>query len=400
MRGATGRSSPEYTSTLIVVALAILFITPLAVSVIYPSSANADQVAEDKINDLENQYYLSTGHNIAANTEIWPLSGIYTPFDGTGGYLYTPDGWIAKDKVVSFTPSQYTGTETVTARLMDNGLYYYTAVPATDREHERAEYVEASGDTPAHWDYSNASIYAKVTMSEAYKSNVFFTESNKTTTDNGFYYSYSGYRYSFSPIRPVTLENDTTGVEVQPFSTSLSLIWYSYSTTSGVAGMLSIAGSDQGLSYLVASDITRAFNSATYTAVFDMTFNHGVKMHLSIFLDPMKIAAGYTPEQAYNAGYWSVMVSSDTVATSNVNNPSHDLNIDNILNTLWDLLTFDLASDYNISGWEATLFSFCVTMPLYAALIALVLSNYYLIIGAALIAVLNTLSGLTSWWPF
>ena len=397
MRGSTGRSSPEYTSTLIVFALAILFITPLVVATIYPSSANADQDAEDKINDLQNQYYLSTGHNLAANTEIWPLSGIYTPFDGTGGYLYTEDGWIAKQKVQNYTPSQYAGTtDEVTAKLNTaDGLYYYTTVPGSDREH-----TAASDLGGGNYDFTDASIYARVCMSEAYKSSIFFTEGGKTTTDNGFYYAYSGYRYAFSPIRAVTLADDSIGVEVQPFSTSLSLIWYSYSTTSGVAGMLSIAGSDQGLSYLVASDITRAFNASTYTAVFDMTFNHGVKMHLTIYLDPMKISAGLTPEQAYNAGYWSIMVTSDTVATQNVNNPSHDLNIDNILNTLWDLLTFDLASDYNISGWEATLFSFCVTMPLYAALIALVLSNYYLILGAALIAILNTLSGLTGWWPF
>ena len=400
MKGATGRSSPEYTSTLIVLALSILFVTPLIVATIYPAATVTDETAEKQISDLQNQYYLSTGHNLASNTEIWPLSGIYTPFDGTDGYLYTPDGWIAKEKVPNYTPSQYAGNENekITARLMDNGLYYYTKVPSSDKEHIAATSTGSGNNTV--WNYSNASIYARVTMSESEKSNVFFTESNKTETGDGFFYSYSGYRYAFSPIRPITLENDTTGVEVQPFSTSLSLIWYSYSTTSGVAGMLSIAGSQEGLSYLVASDITRAFNSTTYTAVFDMTFNHGVKMHLSIFLDPMKLAAGYTPEQAYNNGYWSVMVTSDTVATQNVNNPSHDLNIDNILNTLWDLLTFDLASDYNISGWEATLFSFCVTMPLYAALIALVLSNYYLILGAALIAVLNTLSGLTSWWPF
>ena len=395
MKGSTGRSSPEYTSTLIVFALAILFVTPLVVATIYPASANADQDAEQKINDLQNQYYLSTGHNLASNTEIWPLAGIYTPFDGVGGYLYTEDGWIAKDQVTTYTPSQYAGTtDEVTAKLMDNGLYYYTTVPNSDKEHTAATL------NGGNWDYSDASLYARVCMSEAYKSSVFFTEGGKTTTDNGFYYAYSGYRYAFSPIRAVTLADDSLGVEVQPFSTSLSLIWYSYSTTSGVAGMLSIAGSDQGLSYIVGSDITRAFNASTYTAVFDMTFNHGVKMHLSIFLDPMKISAGMTPEQAYNAGYWSVMVSSDTVATQNVNNPSHDLNIDNILNTLWDLLTFDLASDYNISGWEATLFSFCVTMPLYAALIALVLSNYYLILGAALLAILNTLSGLSGWWPF
>ena len=400
MKGDTGRSSPEYTSTLVVLALAILFITPLVITTLYPAQLNDDQAA-DKVADLQNQYYLSTGHNLAANTEIWPLVGIYTPFDGTDGYLYTSDGWIAKDKVTNYDPSQYTGDDQISVALNPaNGLYYYTDVPSWDKEHTPAEWVAADGNNPAHWDFTNASLYANVTMSEAYKSNVFFTDQGKTTTDNGFYYSYSGYRYAFSPIRPVTLADDSTGVEVQPFSTSLSLIWYSYSTTSGVAGMLSIAGSDQGLSYLVASDIIRAFNSSTYTAVFDMTYNHGVKMHLSIRLDPMKISAGLTPEQAYNLGYWSVIVSSDTVATNNINNPSHELNIDNILNTLWDLLTFDLASDYNISGWEATLFSFCVTMPLYAALIALVLSNYYLIIGVALVAVFNTLANIGSWWPF
>lgn len=389
--GSTGKSSPEFTADLIKFAVLILIITPILFTLFAP--AHLDKPYEEEINALETEYYNSTGHNVAATTEIWPLVGIYTPYAG-GNYGVSEDGWIYGSKIVNYAPQQYNNQ--YTARLMDNGLYYYTHVPATDTTHKVATY-DSGTDT---WDYSDASIYANVSMDNANKSNVFFTPDSKVTTDNGYYYIYSGYRMAFAPIRAYELDAGGTALEVQPRSTSLSLIWYQYSTLSGISGVMSINGSDSGtVSYLTGEDITRAFNGATMSSVFDMTFNN-IKMHLTIRLDPDKISAGMTPKTAYDNGYWTVMVTSDAVASSNVNNASYEFNFDNVFQTLIDLLTFDIASDYDIPGWEATIASLLVTMPLWAALISLAVANYYILIGMALLAVVQSLSSISSWWPF
>lgn len=389
--GSTGRSAPEYTTKLFVMALLLAVLTPLMFSLFVPSSG-ADMY-EEEINQLEENYYNSTGTHITSNREIWPLVGVFTAY-GTNGDRYgtTPDGWIYGDKVETYRPIQYQADADTdyTVKLMDNGLYYYTTVANNDLTHTAATLENGV------YDYSNASVYSSVVMDNAHKSDVFFTPEGKTETAEGFYYSFSGYRYAFSPIRGYTLDNGGQEVEIQPFSSSLSLIWYQYQSLNGLAGMLSLQGSDQGLSYLTGQDILRQFNSATYSSTFDMTFNN-IAMHLTISLDPAKITAGMTPDQAYNAGYWSVVVSSDSVASANVGNASYNLSIDNIWHTMVDLFTFNLANDYDIEGWEATIASLIVTMPLYAALLSLALSNYYILIGVALLGAIQTA---TNWWPF
>lgn len=389
--GNTGHSAPEYTAKLFVMALLLAFITPIFFSLFVPT-IDAESY-EDEIEQLENEYYNSTGSALSSNREIWPLVGIYTAY-GTNGDKYgvTPDNWIYGDKITVYNPSQYSLSldTNYTVRLMDNGLYYYVEKGNNDLTHTLAT---GSGDT---WDYTNASIYSSVTMDNAHKSDMFFTPENKTQTDEGFYYYFSGYRYAFSPIRSFTMDNGTSEIEIQPYSSSLSLIWYQYASLSGVAGMLSIQGNDSGLSYLTSSDILKAFNGATYSSTFDMTFNN-IKMHLTINLDPAKINAGMNAGDCYNAGYWSVAVSSDSVASANVGNASYNLSIDNIWQTMIDLFTFNLTEQYDIEGWEATIASLLVSLPLYAFLLSLALSNYYILIGVAILGALQTA---TNWWPF
>lgn len=404
--GSTGRSAPEYTSTMLKLAMLILILTPIMFTLFVPMHLTEEQYAEE-LNSLENDYYMSTGQKVTPTTEIWPLVGIYTPI-GTNGDAYgtTPDGWMFGSKVVEYAPSQYDTdlNSRYTVRLMDNGLYYYTDIGINDLTHRDplTGNAKVATETGGVWDYSNASIYSEVTMSNAYKSDIFLTPDGKHTDGSRYYYDYSGYRYAFSPIRAYQVDDGGTVITVQPQASTLSLVWYQYSTLSGVAGMLSINGSDQGLSYLTGADIVREFNGATYSSVFDMTFG-SIKMHLTIKLDPNQINRGVDPETCYNYGYWSVMVTSDAVTSTNVTNPTYEFNIDNIFETLIDIFSFNLAEKYDISGWEATLVSLMVTMPLWSVLIALALTNYYILIGVAVLAVFQGISGAVGgldWWPF
>lgn len=382
--GSTGYSTPEWTAKMIIYCLVIMILAPVLFMLFVPAVTDGDTYREE-IADLEEEYYNQTGNKVTATTEVWALTGIYTPYVGST-YGYTDDGWVYGERVVNNSPSQYVGSNGYSVRLMDNGLYYYTAVPANDLTHTAATYANGT------WDYSDASLYTAVTMDNSYKSTIFFTETGKSETADGhYYYQYNGYRYAFQPLRSYQTESGDEIITVQANSSSLSLLWYQYSSYSGIAGQLSISGSDQGLSYITAADITKAFNSATYTSTFDMTFNN-IKMHLSIHMDIERINSGLSAAECYNAGFWSVVVSSDAVASSQINDSSYDFSIDNIFQTLIDMFSFRLTDDYDISGWEATIVSVLFALPFYAILIALALQNYYLLIGVALIGLIQSLS--------
>lgn len=393
----SGDSNSSFTMKMIVFALMMLFLVPIMFTLYVPMAMDGEEPYEKQIKQLEEDYYLASGNTITATTEPWALTGIYTPFDGLN-YGYTPDGWIYSGKVSYYEPLQYSvsagASNSYRVELMDNGLYYYTVVPANDVEHTAAVYDGATQT----WDYSNASLYTNVAMDNAHKSDVFFTPSGKHEIDGAYYYEYTGYRYSFGPLR--AYQTDVGGVEttVQPGSTSLSLIWYQYSSYNGIAGQLTISGSDSGLSYLTAQDILRAFNQSTYSSTFDMTFNN-VAMHLTIRLDPVRMTQ-MSVETCYNLGYWSVFVTSDAIASSSINDASYDFNADNIFNTLIKLFTFNITDDYDIDGWLGIVASLMVSMPLYAALIVIALDHYIVLIGVAILAAIQAVSRATDWWPF
>lgn len=385
-----GGGTPEWTSKMVIFALAMLFLIPTCISVFAPSHMAGSY--DEQIAKLEDEYYLTTGIRPTPTTEVWGLVGIYTPYIAGHPYGYTADGWIYSDKVVEYEASQYPDGSSGHSKveLMDNGLYYYTAVAPDDLTHT------AATRTADGWDYSEASLYTAVTMDNDHKSTVWFSTGNRGETSDGFYYDYTGYRYAFGPLR--TYETDVGGVvtEVRPGSTTLSLIWYQYASYSGISGQLSISGSDTGVSYLSASDILRAFDSHTYSSTFDMTFNN-VAMHLTIRLDPTKVSAGVSVQDCYNLGFWSVIVSSDSLSSGSVGDKSYDLSVDNLLNVLVSLFTFNVAKDYGIDGWIGTIASLGITMPFYAILIALSLEYTPLLILTGILAAIQ--AGL-SWWPF
>lgn len=380
----SGTTDTGFVVKVIIFALLLMFLVPLFFSLFIPQVDNGEDTKyAEQIQQLENEYYLSTGRTVTATTETWALTGIYEPFYGSS-YGITDDGWIFGARATKYSPAQYTIDQSVSGIKnryeveYRDGLYYYTKVDTTvDKSHN-------VGD-----------LYTAVAMDNAHVSDVFFTPSGKTTTDQGYYYEYTGYRYAFQPLRPYHTYVGGVVTEVEPNSTSLSLIWYQYSSMNGIAGQLTISGSDSGLSYLSSTDILREFNQSTYSSTFDLTFNN-VAMHLTIRLDPIRIAEGKSVEECYNQGWWSVIVSSDAIVTSSLNDASYDFNPNNVFDTLIKLLTFRIAEDYDIEGWQGTIASLLVTMPLYACLMALALIYPQSLILVAILGAIQAIVSLVS----
>ncbi len=80
--------------------------------------------------------------------------------------------------------------------------------------------------------------------------------------------------------------------------------------------------------------------------------------------------------QIWNAGYWSLMVSSDAdPVTSVLSQSSTDFSPDKVLDIIIDLFTYDIVENYNIDGWVAIVAAAAFNLPIYANLLALCLRH-------------------------
>lgn len=370
-----GGGNTQFTHSMLLMSLVVMLLLPTSLTMFTSlSEGNLDENTAKVLDD----YYDFTGAR-PTKEAVWPLHGIYTPYSGQDYYGYTEDGWLYGERVNTYTPSQFDGDQRYTVeRDADSGLYRFT------------------GDT-GNGMHSAGDLYTSVSMDVNQKSAMFFTQNGRTDYDKWFTYSYSGYRYSFSPMADYTgRDSEGNPVPVTATTTSLSLIWYEYYTIgSGISGQLIISGSDRSVAYLTASEIIRAFDSTTSTAKFQMMFN-GVSMNIYIRLNPVYLNTIGDVERCFDQGYWELMVTSLSTDADAYLNTSFSFNVADVFMTAINLLTFN-ADEYGISGWLATVLSVVYALPLYAALIAIGLDNYPVLILAG---ILMAIQSITSMWPF
>lgn len=369
-----GGGGESWTFRSIVFAMVIMLVLPTMLAIYCPAQA----VDVDK-DELFNGYYEITGQQADTKTSVWALTGIYTAYSG-GAYGYTQDGWLYGTEVKSYSPSQYRSTpEQYTVTKGDDGVFRY---------YQNSADYNATTSTG----HAQGELYSSVSFDANQKSSIFFSEGLRTETDKGFYYEYEGYRLSFQPIASYTvLDENGDRKPVIATTTSLSLIWYSYYTQSGVSGQLVLSGSSGGVSYLNGAQIVSAFNSTTSTASFDMVFNGGIKMDIHIKIDPYYLSNGYTVQECYDLGFWSIMVTSQSADASAYTGTDYALSVTNIWDAIVALFTFDY-SKYNIDGFAGVMCSVLFVLPLYAILITLAISHVELWLVVAVVAFINGLS--------
>lgn len=380
-----GGGASEWMHKWMLIGLGILVFTPLLFSLWFP--ADYDGEYADVQNDIEEQYLHMTGSYSTPQQNIWTLTGIYTPYNSEK-FGWTDDGWLYGTEVKTYSPSQYQSSDqfpgTLTVKKADNGIWYYTSVPDSFQGITLATWNGDEVTNPGE-----ASVYSSIYFDNSHKSDRFFTTTTKTETSQGYYYDYSGYRYTYQPLSNYNIDVSGTITKVDRDTTSLSLIWYQYSTLSGIAGQLTISGSDSGVSYITSDDIIKVFNSANSTAVFDMTFN-GVPMHLLIRMDPSRLA-WLSVADCYNQGYWNVMVYSDAVAAS-LSGDTYEFNINTMWDTIVNIFTFNLANEYDIDGWEGFVVSVLFSMVLYSVLLVIAMDHPFVFIIIGLIGLIQAVT--------
>lgn len=346
---------------------------------------DVDKDLDSELADLTAGYYDFTGAK-PVSEEIWGLTGIYTPYgtDSEGkesaSWGTTPDGWVYGSRVTYYEPSQMQGLSPdegyAVAYDEKQGLYRYV---------KAGKNLDVSLGTAE--DPSAGTLYTAAAMDIAHKSDVFFSPGSKQTDDRGTYYGFSGWRYTFQPLRDYKASDD---LDVTRSTTSLSIVWYEYYGDSGLSGQLMLAG-DQGVSYITKKEIVEAFSSASFSSKFQMKFN-GLSINVYIKLNPYAIQfGGYTVEKCYDSGFWSVMVTSPSVTQDTSDFTLQAFSPDRAFDIIAHLLTFSM-DGYGLSGVGATLCSLFFTVSLYTSLIAIGIEEKLVLILTGVLAVIQSIS--------
>lgn len=347
-----------------------------------------DTSLDQELTELTQGYYDFTGQQ-PTSEEIWGLSGIYTPY-GTGSdglestaWGTTADGWVYGSRIDVYTPSQMADLspkESYTVMYdQDTGLYYYVSA---------GEDLQVSTDQE---DPQKGTLYTAVAMDRMHRSDVFFTPGGKVTTEDGFRYDFSGWRYVFQPLRDYKASND---LNVTRTTTSLSVVWYDYYGDEGLSGQLMLNAGDAGVAYITGTQIVQAFQQSSYSSRFSMPFN-GLELNVYIKINPYALQfGGYTVEECWKYGFWSVMVTSPSVTSDSSGFTLQSFSPDRVFDIVVSLLTFSF-DGYGLSGIAATLCSFFFTVSLYTSLIAIGLNFYPVLILSGMLAVFQSFSILT-----
>ena len=375
--GGGGGGGEPFVMKWLVFGMVVSLMLPLFLTLTCVTVSDGNEY-EDEMAQLNSDYASLTGTTAATTTDnVWALSGIYSAYDGGTTYGYSEDGWLYGSRIVNYTPSQFSGSdsETYTVEYNESGYYTYKTAP--------------TGDTSK----SVGDVYTMVAMDVSQKSTQFFTSSSKTVTDSGYYYEYTGYRYAFSPLGDYTgVDSEGNTLNVTDRDT-LSLVWYqNKSNVSGIAGQLMLT-TDRGLAYITATEIVNAYDSNNFTATFKMDFN-GVTMNILIRMNPTYLSLGETITDAYNNGHWSLMVSSPASATDYATS-LNGFDLSTLFTVVIKLLTFSM-DDYGFDTTASTLCSLVFVIPLYLALVTIALDRVWMFAIVAILAVVNV-SGLLGW---
>lgn len=417
----------------VIVAIIVIFLMPVMIGMFFPKEMGTGDflntyASEDTLHDLSSSYFSFTEGQGSSTEMPWTLTGIYTPYTG-GSYRYTDDGWLYGSLITNYSPSQYNisreyqeqhpeyPTVTYDSRYRvlyqdekDGSHVYRYGLTAQTHGGQTLSSLGLEGNVTQDGKV-DGDLYTYVTMDVNQQSDIFFTSSLKRSNNQYFYYEYTGYRYAFQPLSDYYIRGtDGSAIRTNAVNTSLSLIWYNFIGNSGISGQLVLTGSDSGVDYITASEIVTAFNSINNTAKFVMNFN-GCDMNIYIRINPAYTSQGWSIEDCYNYGWWSIMVSSVTTDMSAYTTPSNPINLSEIWDTLLDLFMFNM-SDYPMSPIMQVFTSLVITVVLYSTLLAMAAHNPKLLIIVAVIALIQTITAFINgldidlsldppeWWPW
>ena len=300
----------------------------------------------DTINAYRSELTTFSGGQLV-NDNPWVLNGVYTPFTpGTVADEDIPDhierdsgrttGWLYGEKITTY---QYLG-EVADIKLDPNqkSNQLLTVGNPIDYSYRNGlEWWNGGNDLGIVIVNPNVvSFFQKLWDPNADTSNTGYS----TVSGSANNWNYSGYRYTFDPILP--FNNQASSKDGR-----LSLVWYQIPGDTGLSGALEIyADKDHEqikLGRISASDIINVFRSSEgYVQVFDFDFE-GTHLNLTIRFDPTVYTSYSTLQAAWDAGAWSMSISSASAGNffDVENSNAFNVTAGSMLDTFVQIYTFD-----------------------------------------------------------
>ena len=181
-------------------------------------------------------------------------------------------------------------------------------------------------------------------------------------------WNYTGYRYVFDPVLPFSSEGSSKDGR-------LSVVWYLIPGDTGLSGALEIYGAskDQNqikLGSISASEIITAFRSTSgYVQVFDFDFE-GTHLNLTIQFDPTVYSSYSSLQSAWDAGAWSMAISSASAGNffDVDNSNAFNATAGSMLDTFIDIYTFEYPH-FNDNSWAEYLLWMLIGLPMTLAML-------------------------------
>ena len=352
---------------LAIFCIAMSMISTVLVTVYVSGSSDYDY---DTISMYRSQLADFSGGQLV-NDNPWVLSACYTPFTpGTVADSDIPNhieddngqsiGWLFGDSIAY----SYIG-EVARIKLDPNqkSNQLLTVGDTTNYEYQNGKEIWAGGNEYgidlSGWGRDIISFFGN-TPGEDYGVTYASGQANN--------WNYTGYRYVFDPVLPFNDQGSSKDGR-------LSLVWYQIPGDTGLSGALEVYGADKSgnqikLGSISASEIIQAFRSTVgYVQVFDFDFE-GTHLNLTIQFDPTVYNSYSTLQAAWDAGAWSMAISSASAGNffDVDNSNAFNATAGSMLDTFIDIYTFEYPHFQN-NSWAEFILWILIGLPMTLALL-------------------------------
>lgn len=339
--------------------IAMSVMTTCLVSLYIQGSSDYDY---DTINAYRSELTNFSGGQLV-NDNPWVLNGVFTPFtpetidesdipnhiERDGGRT---TGWLYGEKITSY---QYLG-QVADIKLDPNqkSNQLLTVGNPVDYEYRNGlSWWNGGNDWGIKLVDSNSLAFIRYFAGE--------DAGYEMATGQANNWNYTGYRYTFDPVLP--FNNQASASDGR-----LSLVWYQIPDDTGLSGALEIyADKDHEqikLGRISASDIISVFRSSEgYVQVFDFDFE-GTHLNLTIRFDPTVYQSYNTLQDAWDAGAWSMAISSASAGNffDVENSNAFNVTAGSMLDTFIEIYTFDYPHFSNM--WVEMIMWLLVGLPM------------------------------------
>ena len=331
----------------------------------------------DTINAYRDQLTTFSGGQLV-NQNPWVLNGVYTPFEPANVAPSDIDdhierdgnnsiGWLYGQKIENYA---YLG-EAVDIRLDPNQKSNQLLTVGQPYEYE---YISGKSWWNGGNEYGITLMNTEVVKYLALQAwglgidvGIDATYGYDTISGSANNWNYTGYRYTFDPTLPFLDEGSAKDGR-------LSLVWYQLPDDTGLSGALEVYGSRGNeqikLGTISAKSIVTAIrSSAGYVQVFDFNFE-GTHLNLTIRFDPTVYESYNSLQAAWDAGAWSMAISS--ASSGNFfdveNSNAFSITAGSAIDTFIQIYTFDYLH-FTENGWAEFIMWLLVGLPMTMGLL-------------------------------